>query len=158
MLKKKAKERKSVLAEARKLKFRDDAMIADAKSRFSEITDEIDLDANLFIKAVKDAIEAERSKGSGAPTKPTPTPKPTPVVDELDKDVDNEPPFDVDEFDDEESNAEYDFEAIRNEIKNKARAQKKTAEVKEIMVEAGYKKIDEVEDIEILTKMMAVFE
>ena len=152
---KKAKERKSVLAEARKLKFRDDAMIADAKSRFSEITDEIDLDANLFINAIKEAIEAERAKGTGAPAKTISKPAPTPVV--VDPEEDDVVPFDVDDFDD-ESNVEVDFDAIRTEIKNKARAQKKTAEVKAIMVEAGYKKIDEVEDMDLLNKMLEVFE
>ena len=155
---KKAKERKSVLAEARKLKFRDDAMIADAKSRFSEITDEIDLDADLFIKAIKEAIEAERAKGTGVPVpKATHKPVPAPVVEEDDEEEDSAP-FDVDEFEDEESGMEYDFEAIRTEIKNKARAEKRTAEVKAMMVEAGYKKIDEVEDIELLTKMLEIFE
>ena len=154
---KKAKERKSVLAEARKLKFRDDAMIADAKSRFSEITDEIDLDADLFIKAIKEAIAAERAKGTGVPVaKTTPKPVPTPAVEKDDEE--DSVPFDVDEFEDEESGMEYDFEAIRTEIKNKARAEKRTAEVKAMMVEAGYKKIDEVEDIVLLTKMLEIFE
>ena len=155
---KKAKERKSVLAEARKLKFRDDAMIADAKSRFSEITDEIDLDADLFIKAIKDAIEAERAKGTGAPAKPMSKPAPAPVVIEPEEDEDDSIPFDVDDFADEESNTGVDFEAIRTEIKNKARAEKKTSEVKAMMVEAGYKKIDEVDDINLLTKMLEIFE
>lgn len=154
---KKAKERKSVLAEARKLKFRDDAMIADAKSRFSEITDEIDLDSDLFIKAIKDAIEAERAKGSGAPTKPISKPAPAPVVepdeDEFEEDT---APFDLEDGTDLED--DFDFDAIRTEIKNKAREYKKTAEVKAMMVEAGYKKIDEVEDIKLLTQMLEIFE
>ena len=155
---KKAKERKSVLAEARKLKFRDDAMIADAKSRFSEITDEIDLDADLFINAIKEAIEAERAKGTGVPSKPISKPVTTPVVVEPEAEEEDVSPFDVDEFEEIETEMEYDFEAIRTEIKNKARAEKKTAEVKAMMVEAGYKKIDEVDDIELLTKMLEIFE
>ena len=158
---KKAKERKSVLAEARKLKFRDDAMIADAKSRFSEITDEIDLDADLFIKAIKDAIEAERAKASGMPapkTKPV-TKVEIPVVPVVvDPEVEEVESFDIDEFEDEGSGMEYDFEAIRTEIKNKARANKKTSEVKALMIKAGYKKVDEVDDIELLTKMLEVCE
>ena len=158
---KKAKERNSVLAEARKLKFRDDAMIADAKSRFSEITDEIDLDADLFIKAIKDAIEAERSKANGASvtkTKPVAKVETTVIPVVVEPEVEEIESFDIDEFDDEESGMEYDFEAIRTEIKDKARAQKKTSDVKAIMIEAGYKKIDEIDDIELLTKMLEVFE
>jgi hypothetical protein len=131
-------------------------MIADAKSRFSEITDEIDLDADLFVKAIKEAIEAERVKGTGVSTpKTTKKTTPAPVVVEPE---DDDPPFDTDDFEDEESGMEVDFEAIRTEIKNKARAQKKTADVKAIMVAAGYKKIDEVEDLELLTKMLEVLE
>jgi len=159
---KKAKERKSVLAEARKLKFRDDAMIADAKSRFSEITDEIDLDADLFINAIKEAIEAERAK-VGAPTitktKKKSTPAPV-VVEEEDIDEDEEdtaPPFDVD--DDLDAPVEVDFTALRTEIRNKNKAgtpeQKKA--VKAILSATG-KKLDELEDMEVFTQMLEIFE
>lgn len=156
---KKAKERKSVLAEARKLKFRDDAMIADAKSRFSEITDEIDLDAGLFIKSIKDAIEAERLKGSSAPVpKPAPAPKevtppPDPIDEPDDLEDDDEPTFDIDE----EAETVFDFEAVRTEIRNKhksATAEQK-AEIKELR---NGVRLDDIEDIELLTKMLKVFE
>lgn len=65
---KKKKERKAVIDETRKIKFRDDAMVADAKSRFAHITDEINLDRDEFIKAIKDAIEAERKSGGATKT------------------------------------------------------------------------------------------
>jgi hypothetical protein len=58
---KKKKERKAVVDETRKIKFRDDALVADAKSRFAHIIDEINLDADEFIKAIKDAIVAEKN-------------------------------------------------------------------------------------------------
>lgn len=118
---KKKKTRNAVTDETRKIKFRDDAMIADAKSRFSKIIDEIVLDTDEFIKAITDAINS----ASGDETKPVvekptakkPTKKPEPVVEEDDEltaklravvkqakdDVveDDEPPFDVDsEIDD----------------------------------------------------------
>jgi hypothetical protein len=60
---KKKKERKAVIDETRKIKFRDDALVADAKSRFKYIIDEINLDCDEFIQAIKDAIEAERKSG-----------------------------------------------------------------------------------------------
>lgn len=84
---KKKKERKAVIDETRKIKFRDDALVADAKSRFKYIIDEINLDCDEFIQAIKDAIEAERKNGGTAPTtkktttKKT-TKKPDPVVEE----------------------------------------------------------------------------
>ena len=87
---KKKKERKAVIDETRKIKFRDDALVADAKSRFKYITDEINLDCDEFIQAIKDAIEAERKNGGAAPTtkKPTTkktTKKPEPIVEEEDE-------------------------------------------------------------------------
>lgn len=157
---KKAKERKSVLAEARKLKFRDDAMIADAKSRFSEITDEIDLDADLFINAIKEAIDAERVKGGSAPTpKAKKKSTPAPVVVEPEEEEDNEPPFDVDLDDDLDAPVEVDFAALRTEIRNKNKAgtpeQKKA--VKAILNATGVK-LDELEDVAVFTQMLEVFE
>ena len=158
---KKAKERKSVLAEARKLKFRDDAMIADAKSRFSEITDEIDLDADMFIKAIKEAIEAERAKtGSVAATKTTKKAAPVQVVvdDAEEEEEDNSIPFDTDD-DLEEAEVEFDFAAVRTQIRNlnkSGTAEQKKA-VKAILASTGCK-LDELEDIEALTKMLEVFE
>lgn len=91
---KKKKERKAVIDETRKIKFRDDALVADAKSRFKYITDEINLDCDEFIQAIKDAIEAERKNGSDTPTtkkattkKTVKKPEPTPVVEEEDDDL-----------------------------------------------------------------------
>lgn len=62
---KKKKTRESVTSEYRKIKFRDDSLVADAKSRFSDIVDEINLDTDEFIKAVEDAI----ASASGSPAK-----------------------------------------------------------------------------------------
>lgn len=150
---KKAKERKSVLAEARKLKFRDDAMIADAKSRFSEITDEIDLDANLFIKAIKDAIEAERAKSIGTSTPSTPKkPAPAPVV-EPEEDEDDTVPFDLEE----ETEMEVDIHSIHNEIRNlykKADSEQKV-KIKELR---GGTALDAITDITLLNDMLEVLQ
>ena len=118
---KKKKTRNAVTDETRKIKFRDDAMIADAKSRFSKIIDEIVLDTDEFIKAITDAINS----ASGDEAKPVvekPTTKkatkksePAPVVEEEEEDditamlkavvekaekkdeTVDEPPFDIDE-------------------------------------------------------------
>lgn len=77
---KKKKTRNAVLDETRKIKFRDDSMIADAKSRFANIIDEIVLDTDEFIKAITDAINSASGENiSSTPkksTKPTPTPAP----------------------------------------------------------------------------------
>ena len=159
---KKAKERKAVLAESRKLKFRDDAMIADAKSRFSAIVDEIDLDPDEFIKAIKDAIAAERAKNGIIPQKATIT---KPIINpiqaaEPDDDEDSEPPFDVDEtdgLDDMADEVPFDVESaktrLRDLFKAGTAAQKKA--VKEIR---GDKTLAQINDQATIEKMLAVFD
>ena len=84
-----------VVNEARRISFRDESnYIIDSKSRFANIVPDIPLDADAFIKAVKDAIRAAKKNDSTpapAVTEPAPTPKPEPVVEEKE-----EIPFDED--------------------------------------------------------------
>lgn len=51
-----------VVSESRVISFRDENYSVDSKSRFANIVDKIPFDSDAFIKAMKDAIEAERSK------------------------------------------------------------------------------------------------
>ena len=83
-----------VKSENRRISFRDDQYVVDSKSRFPDIVPDIPLDADAFIKAVKDAIRAARKNDSTpapAVTEPIPSPKPEPVVEEKE-----EVPFDED--------------------------------------------------------------
>jgi len=83
-----------VKSENRRISFRDDQYVVDSKSRFPDIVPDIPLDADAFIKAVKDAIRAAKKNDSTpapAVTEPAPTPKPEPVVEEKE-----EVPFDED--------------------------------------------------------------
>lgn len=57
------KEVSTVKSETRKIKFRDDNYTVDSGSRMSQIVSEIDFDADEFIKAMIDALEAEVKKG-----------------------------------------------------------------------------------------------
>lgn len=52
-----------VTSEVRKIKFRDSSYCVDSGGRMSQIVDEIDFDAHEFIKAMRDALEAEVRKG-----------------------------------------------------------------------------------------------
>lgn len=52
-----------VAEETRVISFRDDSYCIDSKCRFAEIVDKIPFDSDEFIKALKDAIEAENTKG-----------------------------------------------------------------------------------------------
>lgn len=51
-----------ITGESRVISFRDDTYSVDSKSRFANIVDKINFDADAFIKAMTDAIAAEQSK------------------------------------------------------------------------------------------------
>lgn len=109
-----------------------------------------------FIRIVEEGME--KSKTNFTPiakkeVKPAPAPAPV-VIDDID---DDEPPFSMDEAMDEESGMEFDFDAIRTEIRNKHK--KATPEQKaEIKALRNGVTLDNIDDIEILTKMLEVFE
>lgn len=143
---KKKKERKVITDETRRIKFRDDTMIADAKSRFAHIIDDIPLNADDFIKAIKDAIESE----GGVPTNKTvKTPVEEPVETLNSVDIDDEPdtetvPVEVEEFEEVEKTL---FEQVADMV---AMVGKETKlEIKQILVTHGLAKLapDMPEDV-----------
>lgn len=164
---KKKKTRNTVLDETRKIKFRDDAMVADAKSRFAHITDEINLDCDEFIQAIKDAIEAERKGVTSATTKST-TKKKTPKVEEpVEEEIeeitseeinyalkDDSIPFDLDEDDD--IKAEEVIEPVDKDVLAEIRANFKNAdaqtkaEVKTILGNYGGKLASEMRPSDVV--------
>lgn len=68
-----------VVSESRKVKFRDDSYIADSKSRLANITEEVLLDADEILQALKDAISSANNVDGN---KPASTPVITPAPDE----------------------------------------------------------------------------
>lgn len=168
---KKKKTRNAVMTEARKVKFRDDALVADAKSRFSTITDEIVLGADDFIKAIKDAIIAERKKnaviGTGKATSVGTVTKPAPpvvvedapvmantdVADESD-DLDDIAPFDLDDEQD-TVNVEALVADIRDKFKKTTDTAKK-AKVKETLNAAGATKLADTLPIPVLQQILEI--
>lgn len=169
---KKKKERKAVIGESRKLKFRDDALIADAKSRFSHIVEEIDLDTGEFIKAIKDAIEAERTNGPKTEM-PTPTSAETPKPIAEDEDLDSNPDTsDIDDLDPDTSSVDLDMdgtdtaptiEELRVEIQGKLRTasaemKKKAREI--LITEAADPEKIKLADatVETLNKILAILD
>ena len=145
--------------------FADDDNAIDCKSHFEYITHQIDFSAEGFVKAVEEAIALKLEDFNGnAPKKTvvnTVKPTPAPIVEENDfeEEDDEAIPFDVDEDLDDVIEEEVDFATLRTEIRNKNKAgtpeQKKA--VKAILNATG-KKLDELEDVEVFTKMLEVFE
>lgn len=141
--------------------FADDDNAIDCKSHFEYITHQIDFSAEGFVKAVEEAIAMKLDATNGNTPKksvdtkvvePVPTPAPVVEPDDLDED---ETPFVIDEIDEQETIV--DLDSIKNEIRNlhrKASPEQK-AKIKELRAGA---KLDDIEDIEILTQMLEVLE
>ena len=95
------KEKKTitrVVSESRKVKFRDDSYTADSKSRLDGITEEVLLDADEILKALKDAITYANKGTKSAPAKTTKNPPV--VVEDIPDQEDIEPVDEVDNVDD----------------------------------------------------------
>lgn len=139
-----------VKSENRRISFRDDQYVVDSKSRFPDIVPDIPLDADAFIKAVKDAIRAAKKNDStpaSVTTEPTPAQKPEPVMEEkedvpFDEDV---PPMNEPE---EVPEGEYPdglVDIILSEYKTAD--DDKKSKVKAILKEHGTKVKDASEDV-----------
>lgn len=61
-------KKNKVSSETRKIMFRDDNYSLDSKSRFFDITEEINLDVDEFIQVIMDAIKTEQNKNKGFST------------------------------------------------------------------------------------------
>ena len=164
---KKKKTRNAVLDESRKIKFRDDSMIADAKSRFATIIDEIILDTDEFIKAITDAINSaggDESSETKPTTKKKTTKKPEPVEEaedemEIIEDVVDEVPFDVDESVVEDAMITLDADrlaAIRAAFKGADAGTK--AEVKKHLADYGNKLSDTMKssDVDAIENILGI--
>ena len=163
---KQTKKINEITSEARRIAFRSDSYVLDSKARFPDIVSEIPMDAAEFVKAIQDAIDAAANKSIREGTESVHTTlkvSTTPAIVDLIDDIDSEPDdgdaalFDLE---DENTGVEMpDFAAIRTEIRNKNKAgtpeQKKA--VKALIAETGVK-LDQIEDIEVLTQILEVFE
>ena len=88
--------------ERRKIVFRDDSYSVDSKSRLSKIVEEIPLDTDAFLNALKDAIKDSKNKTHPVSKTTTKTTKEAESVeevieDETDNDIDSDIDSDVEE-------------------------------------------------------------
>ena len=88
--------------ERRKIVFRDDSYSVDSKSRLSKIVEEIPLDTDAFLNALKDAIKDSKNKTHPVSKTTTKTTKKAESVeevieDEIDNDIDPDIDSDVEE-------------------------------------------------------------
>ena len=155
---KKKKTREAVVREDRRIRFRDDDYLCDAKSRFAEIEAEIILDADEFIRVLTDAVDAERNK-TNAPKKETPKkskPAPAPVVDDVEEPDELDIEVDIDLDVEVEVEEVFDADAARTEIRNKNKAGTPEQKAKVKATLNGVKLNDA--SVEILKEILKIFE
>ena len=131
--------------EKRKIVFRDDSYSVDSKSRFSGIVNEIPLDSDALIKALKDAIKNSKKSGttSAKKTSPVKTEVEQPVAEEVPFEEDIDDDIDVTDSAEESAYPENLDEVIRTMFKECTNAALK-AQVKEVIAEYGkLKDVDE---------------
>lgn len=162
---KKMKKVGELVDRKRVMVFADDDNAIDTKSHFEYIESKIDFNAENFVHAVEDAIAIKLNGGEKkqeSPKKDEEPVNPAPVVEPDDLDDEDEAPFDLEtameEVIDEISEAYFDAEEARTEIRNKNRAgspeQKKA--VRSIIADNGGK-LDSIEDEKVLKSILAVF-
>lgn len=138
--------------EKRKIVFRDDSYSVDSKSRFAGIVNEIPLDADELIKALKDAIK--NSKKNDFNTLKKPTPRKTTVTKE-EKPVEEDPiEDDIDDIDTpieetveeatETSTYPDDLDAVIRKMYKECEDAELKASVKNVIAEYG--KLNDVDE------------
>lgn len=151
------KEKKTitrVVSESRKVKFRDDSYTADSKSRLENITEEVLLDADEILRALKEAVGSGGSVPAAKKSTAKKTAKKPPVVEEPvieEEDVVDEVPFDLDEPTEEEVFVTLGAErmnAIRNAFKTSDSETK--SKVKQYLVGYGNKLVDTMNQKDVL--------
>lgn len=130
--------------EKRKIVFRDDSYSVDGKSRFSGIVNEIPLDSDELIKALKDAIKNSK-KGTSANHKTTETKPNKPKVESvIEDDLDDEIPFDTEP----ETTGKSDYPDDLNSVIRSMYKECKDKELKESVkgIISEYGKLNDVDE------------
>lgn len=145
--------RNKISSESRVIKFRDDNYSVDSKSRFAGIIEQIPLDADEFINAIKNAINTAQSD-----VKPS-----VKIETSIKEDV----PFDTsedveqtrDEVEPEVSNS-VDKSALMDEIRTKFKSASADIkkQIKAILTEKGSGKLDDSLDISVLNEISSILD
>ena len=143
--------RNKISSESRVIKFRDDNYSVDSKSRFAGIIEQIPLDADEFIKAIKNAIDT--AQGDVKADISTSTPKvETPIIEET--------PIDTDETPFEETTETVDKSALMDDIRTrfKSAGDDTKKQIKAILKEKGSGKLDDSLEIDVLNEISAILD
>ena len=148
---KKEETRNKISSESRVIKFRDDNYSVDSKSRFAGIIEQIPLDADEFIKAIKNAIDTAQGDVK-ADTSISTVKVEAPIIEET--------PIDTDETPFEETTEVVDKSALMDDIRTRFRSADDDTkkQIKAILKEKGSGKLDDSLSIDVLNKISAILD
>ena len=143
--------RNKISSESRVIKFRDDNYSVDSKSRFAGIIEQIPLDADEFIKAIKNAIDT--AQGDVKADTSTSTAK-------VETSIIEETPIDTDETPIEETTETVDKSALMDDIRTrfKSAGDDTKKQIKAILKEKGSGKLDDSLEIDVLNEISAILD
>ena len=143
--------RNKISSESRVIKFRDDNYSVDSKSRFAGIIEQIPLDADEFIKAIKNAIDTAQGDVKADTTTSTAKVE-TPIIEET--------PIDTDETPIEETTETVDKSALMDDIRTrfKSAGDDTKKQIKAILKEKGSGKLDDSLGIDVLNEISAILD
>ena len=145
--------RNKISSESRVIKFRDDNYSVDSKSRFAGIIEQIPLDADEFINAIKNAINTAQSD-----VKPSVKIE-TPIKEDVPFDTSEDVEQTRDEVEPEVSNG-VDKSALMDEIRTKFKSASADIkkQIKSILTEKGSGKLDDNIDISVLNEISTILD
>ena len=143
--------RNKISSESRVIKFRDDNYSVDSKSRFAGIIEQIPLDADEFIKAIKNAIDTAQGDVK-TDTSISTVKVESPIIEET--------PIDTDETPVEETTETVDKSALMDDIRTrfKSAGDDTKKQIKAILKEKGSEKLDDSLSIDVLNKISAILD
>ena len=143
--------RNKISSESRVIKFRDDNYSVDSKSRFAGIIEQIPLDADEFIKAIKNAIDTAQGDVKADTTTSNPKVE-IPIIEET--------PIDTDETTFEETAETVDKSALMDDIRTrfKSAGDDTKKQIKAILKEKGSGKLDDNLSIDVLNEISAILD
>ena len=143
--------RNKISSESRVIKFRDDNYSVDSKSRFAGIIEQIPLDADEFIKAIKNAIDTAQGDVKDVTTTSTAKVE-TPIIEETSIDTDETPV--------EETTETVDKSALMDDIRTRFKSADDDTkkQIKAILKEKGSGKLDDSLEIDVLNEISAILD
>lgn len=153
---KKLKKKGNLISQKKVIVFADDDNAIDTKSHFAQIVPKIDFSVDGFVKAVEDAILAQKNGTTikvEIPTTTTSTAKvETPIIEET--------PIDTDENPIEETTEVVDKSALMDDIRTrfKSAGDDTKKQIKAILKEKGSGKLDDNLSIDALNEISAILD